>query len=726
MTSSPAARRVILGIDAGTTGVRTFAIDDASSVVRSAYREFPQYFPQPGWVEHDPEEIWDATLATLTEVVRACEDAGDDGRRDRHHQPARDHRGVGPLDRAGRCTGRSCGRTGAPRTAATSSAPPATSRSSASAPASCSTPTSRPRSSRGSSPRAASSARPTSRSAPSTRGCSGSSPAARCTRPSRRTRAARCCSTSAPATGPTSSARCSTCRVPRSATCSPTSGRFGTTVADAAAGLTVPVSGMAGDQQSALFGQACFEPGMAKNTYGTGSFVLVNLGPTAPPPVDGLLTTVAWKLGDVTTYAMEGAIFVTGAAVQWLRDELQIIERADEIGPLAASVPDAGGVMFVPAFTGLGSPHWDPYARGTVLGLTRGSGRAQLARAAVEAMAYQTADVVDAVRAASGTELAELRVDGGASVMDVLCQFQADVLGVPVRRPAVQETTALGAAYLAGHRRGRVGDARRGGVGVARGGELHPARLDPALVTALLDTWHRAVERSPGLGPGLIDADVSGACRCARLCVASARSDRSSSWARISCDASSAIGRSTSSAAATSSGRPSPANERPVSASNSSTRSSAALRRAAGAAGRRRGPRCRRSRRRRACARVRSSRPATRCDERAVVLAHQQPDVDELPHQPARMLAEQLVHLGEGHRLAAVVAPARAQHLVDAEPVGHGLRSRAGADETLDRLELEPALLELGDELEPLDVLLGVRAPRVRRVAARGSTPSDW
>ena len=276
-----------------------------------------------------------------------------------------------------------------------------------------------------------------------------------------------------------------------------TSGRFGTTVADAAAGLTVPVSGMAGDQQSALFGQACFEPGMAKNTYGTGSFVLVNLGPTAPPPVDGLLTTVAWKLGDVTTYAMEGAIFVTGAAVQWLRDELQIIERADEIGPLAASVPDAGGVMFVPAFTGLGSPYWDPYARGTVLGLTRGSGRAQLARAAVEAMAYQTADVVDAVRAASGTELAELRVDGGASVMDVLCQFQADVLGVPVRRPAVQETTALGAAYLAGIAEGVWATPAEAASAWREEASFTPA-MDPALVTALLDTWHRAVERSRG------------------------------------------------------------------------------------------------------------------------------------------------------------------------------------------------------------------------------------
>ncbi len=254
----------------------------------------------------------------------------------------------------------------------------------------------------------------------------------------------------------------------------PTSGRFARTDPDHAAGLTVPVSGMAGDQQSALFGQACFTPGMAKNTYGTGSFVLVNLGADAPPPAEGLLTTVAWQIGDVTTYAMEGAIFVTGAAIQWLRDELEIIERAEEMGPLAASVADSGGVTFVPAFTGLGSPYWDPYARGTVLGLTRGSGRAQLARAAVEAMAYQTADVVDAVRAASGTDLAELRVDGGASVMDVLCQFQADVLGVTVRRPAVQETTALGAAYLAGIAGRGLGHAGRGRVGLAGGRELLP------------------------------------------------------------------------------------------------------------------------------------------------------------------------------------------------------------------------------------------------------------
>jgi glycerol kinase len=230
----------------------------------------------------------------------------------------------------------------------------------------------------------------------------------------------------------------------------PSSGRFGVTDPTRAAGLAVPVSGIAGDQQAALFGQACFAPGMTKNTYGTGSFVLVNLGESHPPPTDGLLTTVAWQLGDAVTYAMEGSIFVTGAAVQWLRDGLGIIDASSEAGPLAASVADPDGVVFVPAFTGLGSPWFDPYARGAVFGLTRGTTRAHVVRAVVEAMAWQTADVVDAITAGAGLPITELRVDGGASAMDVLCQFQADVLGVPVRRPANLETTVLGAAYLAG------------------------------------------------------------------------------------------------------------------------------------------------------------------------------------------------------------------------------------------------------------------------------------
>ena len=231
----------------------------------------------------------------------------------------------------------------------------------------------------------------------------------------------------------------------------PSSGRLGVTVEGCGLPAGIPVSGMAGDQQAALFGQACFEPGMTKNTYGTGSFVLMNVGAEPPEPVEGLLGTVAWQLADGTvTYALEGAIFVTGAAVQWLRDGLGIIDHAAQIGPLAASVDDSDGVFVVPAFTGLGSPWWDPYARGTIVGLSRGIGRAQLARAVVEAMAHQPRDAVDAMTAASGRVVTCLRADGGAAAMDLLLQLQADQLQVPVSRPTVAETTALGAACLAG------------------------------------------------------------------------------------------------------------------------------------------------------------------------------------------------------------------------------------------------------------------------------------
>jgi len=231
----------------------------------------------------------------------------------------------------------------------------------------------------------------------------------------------------------------------------PSSGRFGVTTGVADVPDGIPISGVAGDQQAALFGQCCFAPGAAKNTYGTGSFVLMNVGRTCPDPTEGMLTTVGWQLDDGSvTYALEGAIFVTGAAVQWMRDGLGIIDDAAQTGQLAASVPDSGGVICVPAFTGLGSPWWDPHARGTIVGITRGSTAAHLARAVVESMAYQTRDVVDAMTAASGVSLADLRVDGGAAAMDLLLQFQADQLGVTVRRPTDTETTALGAARLAG------------------------------------------------------------------------------------------------------------------------------------------------------------------------------------------------------------------------------------------------------------------------------------
>jgi glycerol kinase len=284
--------------------------------------------------------------------------------------------------------------------------------------------------------------------------------------------------------------------VPRSSlpTVMPSCGRFGMSAPSCAAGLRVPVSGIAGDQQAALFGQACFDPGMTKNTYGTGSFVLTNLGPVHPPPAEGLLTTVAWQLDGAVTYALEGSIFVTGAAVQWLRDGLGLIEDSSDVGPLAASVVDTGDVVFVPAFTGLGSPYWDPYARGALLGLTRGTTRAHIARATVEAMAWQTADVVDAMVAASGVPIAELRVDGGASVMDLLCQFQADVLDVVVRRPVVRETTALGAAFLAGIAEG-VWPSPADVAGVWREDAAFAPAAPPDLV-ARRARWHRGVERA--------------------------------------------------------------------------------------------------------------------------------------------------------------------------------------------------------------------------------------
>ncbi|TMK42397.1 MAG: glycerol kinase GlpK [Actinobacteria bacterium] len=229
----------------------------------------------------------------------------------------------------------------------------------------------------------------------------------------------------------------------------PSAGDFGRTRGDALHGHEVPVAGVAGDQQAALFGQACLEGGLGKNTYGTGSFVLLNAGSRAPEPPAGVLATVGWRIGERTVYALEASIFVTGAALQWLRDGLAIIAQASESEALASGLQSNEGVYFVPALTGLGSPHWDPYARGTLLGLTRGTGRAHLARAALEAIAYQTVDAVRAMEAAGEEPLHELRADGGASANAWLMQFQADVLGVPVVVPVVSETTALGAAGLA-------------------------------------------------------------------------------------------------------------------------------------------------------------------------------------------------------------------------------------------------------------------------------------
>jgi glycerol kinase len=261
-------------------------------------------------------------------------------------------------------------------------------------------------------------------------------------------------------------------------------------------GGDVPVAGIAGDQQAALFGQACHTPGMAKNTYGTGSFVLLNTGTEAPDPGEGLLTTVAWGLAGATDYALEAAVFVTGAAVQWLRDGLGIIESAAESEGLAASLDSNDDVYFVPALTGLGSPHWDPYARGTIVGITRGSGRAHLARAALESIAYQTVDAVRAQEQAAGEAMSELRADGGAVANRWLMQFQADVLGAPVIVPEVSETTALGAAYLAGI---ATGVWTREEVSKQwREAARYEPRIEAGEREELLGRWHEALARSRG------------------------------------------------------------------------------------------------------------------------------------------------------------------------------------------------------------------------------------
>jgi glycerol kinase len=271
----------------------------------------------------------------------------------------------------------------------------------------------------------------------------------------------------------------------------PSAGVLARTLPDALHGHAVPLAGVAGDQQAALFGQACVDPGLGKNTYGTGSFVLLNTGFAPPEPPPGLLATVAWRIGASTTYALEASIFATGAAVQWLRDGLQIVDSAADTESLAASLHANDGVYFVPALTGLGSPHWDPHARGTIVGLTRGSTRAHLARATLEAIAYQTHDAVRAMEDSCGHALAELRADGGATANAWLMQFQADILGVPVVLAGTSETTALGAAYLAGV---GAGECTISDIAAARS---ERRRYEPGMSaeerSRLLGGWHEAL-----------------------------------------------------------------------------------------------------------------------------------------------------------------------------------------------------------------------------------------
>jgi glycerol kinase len=259
----------------------------------------------------------------------------------------------------------------------------------------------------------------------------------------------------------------------------------------------IPIAGMAGDQQAALFGQVCTRPGMVKNTYGTGCFMLMNSGAKPVMSKSKLLTTVAWRIGGKTEYALEGSVFIAGAAVQWLRDGLGIIKKSSDVETLAASVQDNGGVYVVPAFAGLGAPHWDPYARGTIVGITRGTTAAHIARATLESIAFQVTDVLTAMEADAGVSLAELRVDGGATVNNLLMQFQADLLGVPVVRPMINETTALGAAYLAGLAVGYWQDKEE----IAKQWQMERTftpQMERGKVAELREWWNRALERAKG------------------------------------------------------------------------------------------------------------------------------------------------------------------------------------------------------------------------------------
>jgi glycerol kinase len=443
---------LVIAIDAGTTGVRSFAFDEAGRPAGSAYRELPQHFPRPGWVEHDPDDIWQAVTATLDELLTRLEHPAIAaiGITDQRETTVVWDKTTGrPLHRAivwqDRRTAERCdelreqGHLDLVRRQTGLVLDPyfsATKLEWLLGPGGVEV-----------GPDVAFGTVDAWVLWNLTGGPDGGVHA---TEPSNASR------TMLFDIGALawSDELLELFGVPRSLLpeVRPTQGRFATTAAGLPVVAGIPVSGMAGDQQAALFGQACLDPGMSKNTYGTGSFVLMNVGDALPPPVDGLLTTVAWTVDGRpgATYALEGAIFVTGAAIQWLRDGLGIIDAAEEMGPLAESCPDPEGVYVVPAFTGLGSPWWDPYARGTIVGITRGTGRGQLARAVVESMAYQTRDVVESMTAASSQAIAELRVDGGASAMDVLLGFQADQLGVPVARPVLQETTVAGAAYLAG------------------------------------------------------------------------------------------------------------------------------------------------------------------------------------------------------------------------------------------------------------------------------------
>ena len=486
---------LVIAIDAGTTGVRAAAFRADGSAAGFAYREFAQHFPRPGWVEHDAREIWEAVRTTLAELAGRLDGpiAAVGITDQRETVVAWDRRTGAPLHRAivwqdrrtaARCDElREAGHEPAIRAATGLVLDPYFSATKAEWLLGEGGVAVTPDLALG-----------TIDSWVLWNLTGGTDGGVFATEPSNASRTMLLDIR----TLEWSDELLDRFGIPRAALAEvrPSSGRFGTTAEGCGLPAGIPVSGIAGDQQAALFGQACLEPGMTKNTYGTGSFVLMHVGDRCPEPVDGLLTTVGWTLADGSrAYALEGSIFVTGAAVQWLRDGLGIIDHAEEIAALAASVPDTGGVQLVPAFTGLGSPWWDPYARGTLIGITRGTGRAQIARAVLESIALQTRDVVLAMSEASGHPVRALKADGGAAANDLLMQLQADHLGVPVSRPVVQETTALGAAYLAGLAEGVWSSPEEITANWRLDATFLPAVSLEDLAPAHA-SWARAVERS--------------------------------------------------------------------------------------------------------------------------------------------------------------------------------------------------------------------------------------
>ena len=491
---------VVVAIDAGTTGVRAIAFDHSGVPLTSSYQEFNQYFPQPGWVEHDAEEIWSAIHAVLSELGLALWALG------------QTVAAIGITNQRetvvvwDRTTGRPLHRTIVWQDRRTSDfcvqlesdgvLPLVRSTTGLVLDPYFSATKARWIFTEGAVTPDHSVALGTIDSWLVWKLTNGSTHITDATNASRTM-------LFDIRSGQWSEELCALFGVPMHVLPEvvPSSGQVALTSESCPLGVGIPISGIAGDQQAALFGQACFEPGMAKNTYGTGSFVLMNMGTTCPKPVDGLLTTVAWSLPDATgtpqlTYAYEGAIFVTGSGVQWLRDGLQVIENSGDVTALASSVESSDGVVIVPAFTGLGSPWWDPYARGTILGITRGTTAAHLARAMLESIALQTRDVVEAMTTAGGLTLTALRADGGAA-SDFVLQLQADQLGVPVHRPVVQDITALGAAYLAGLAEGVWNSIANVSENWSIDVAIEPC-ADRSHVDAAHQQWLRGVERSRG------------------------------------------------------------------------------------------------------------------------------------------------------------------------------------------------------------------------------------